>query len=102
MAVSAAGVASGLMPGRACGQWPPATASSIVMATLIDCTVLLVLGTKALDCLSTLRAIRTPEAEGFGDAQARAVEQQQHGRIASRDPVAIGAVLDERTRLLDG
>jgi len=33
------------------------------MNTLILCTALLILGTKALDCLTTLRAVLVPEAE---------------------------------------
>lgn len=33
------------------------------MNTLIVCTALLILGTKALDCLTTLRAVLVPEAE---------------------------------------
>ena len=40
---------------------------------------------------SRRRRVLRREAERLGDAQARAVEQQQHGGIAREDPVELGA-----------
>ena len=50
------------------------------------------------------RRVLRLDAERLGDAQAGAVEQQQHGGIAREDPVELGAGpgIDDAGRLADG